>query len=167
MIPRLSDFLSRGLLVIGSLIVALWVSFFGVRSGIAGLAADGTSINDLRWAVRLEPGNPEFWYRLGHYQQFNLEQPDVVASVESYQKAVAFIPGYTEAWLDLGTAYDLDGNKAAAQEAFSRAKKTYPASAEVAWRYGNFLLRQGTLPEAFGELRLALEAATRRAGTGF
>ena len=43
MILRLSDSLSRGLLVIGSLAIALWVSFFGVRSGIAGLAADGNS----------------------------------------------------------------------------------------------------------------------------
>src|SRR5882757_8191709 len=167
MILRLSDSLLRGLLVIGSLIVALWVSFFGVRSGIAGLAADGKSITDLRWAVRLEPGNPEFWYRLGHYQQFNLEQPDVAASVASYQKAVALNPGYTEAWLDLGTAYELDGNKAAAQEAFFRAKKTYPASAEVAWRYGNFLLREGSLPEAFAELRLAVQADPRRAGAVF
>ena len=167
MILRLSDSLSRGLLVIGSLIVALWVSFFGVRSGIAGRAADGDSIGDLRWAVRLEPGNPEFWYRLGHYQQFNLEQPDVVASVESYHKAVALNPGYTEAWLDLGTAYELDGSNAAAQEAFSRAKKTYPASADVAWRYGNFLLREGLLPEAIAELRLALQADPRRAGAAF
>jgi Flp pilus assembly protein TadD len=167
MILRLSDSLSRGLLVIGSLVVALWVSFFGVRSGIAGHEAEGNSSNELRWAVRLEPGNPEFWYRLGHYQQFNLEQPDVVASVESYQKAVALNPGYTEAWLDLGTAYELDGNTTAAQEAFLRAKKTYPASAEVAWRYGNFLLREGTLPEAFAELRLALQADPRRAGAVF
>jgi hypothetical protein len=167
MILRLSDSLSRGLLVIGSLIVALWVSFFGVRSGIAGRAADGDTISDLRWAVRLEPGNPVFWYRLGHYQQFNLEQPDAVASVESYQKAVALNPGYTEAWLSIGTAYELDGNKAAAQDAFSRAKKTYPASAEVAWRYGNFLLREGMLPEAFAELRLALQADPRRAGAVF
>src|SRR5258707_11247234 len=167
MILRLSDSLSRGLLVIGSLIVALCVSFFGVRSGIAGLSADGKSIIDLRWAVRLEPGNPEFWYRLGHYQQFNLEQPDVVASVASYQRAVALNPGYTEAWLDLGTAYELDGNKAAAQEAFARAKKTYPASAEVAWRYGNFLLREGSLPEAFAELRLALQADPHRGGAVF
>src|SRR5258705_7223430 len=144
---RLSDFLSRGLLVIGFLIVALWVSFFGVRSGIAGLAADGKSITDLRWAVRLESSNPEFWYRLGHYQQFNLEQPDVVASVESYQKAVDLNPGYTEAWLDLGTTYEMDGNNAAGPEAFLRAKRTYPASAEVWWRYGNFLLREGPVPE--------------------
>jgi hypothetical protein len=167
MILRLSDSLSRGLLVIGSLIVALWVSFFGVQSGIAGLAADGKSIGDLRWAARLEPRNPEFWYRLAHYQQFNLEQPDLLASLESYQKAVALNPGYTEAWLDLGTAYELDGNMAAAQDAFLRAKKTYPASADVAWRYGNFLLRQGTLPEAFAELRLALQADPRRAGAVF
>src|ERR1700741_4323145 len=107
MILRLSGSLSRGLLVIGSLLVALWVSFFGVRSGIAGIAADGKSIDDLRWAVRLEPNNPEFWYRLGHYQQFNLEQPDAVAAIDSYQKAVALNPGYTEAWLDIGAAYEL------------------------------------------------------------
>src|ERR1700720_132308 len=167
MILRLSDSRSRSLLVIGSLIVALGVSFFGVRSGIAGLAAEGNSMGDLQWAVRLEPRNPDYWYRLGHYQQFNLEQPDVVASVESYQKAVRLNPGYTEALLDLGTAYELDGNSAAAQDAYSRAKKTYPASADVAWRYGNFLLREGTLPEAFAELRLALEADPRRAGAAF
>ena len=167
MILRLSDSLSRGLLVIGSLFVALWVSFFGVRSGIAGLAADGKTPGDLQWAVRLEPGNPEYWYRLGHYHQFNLEQPDLVASIESYQKAVALNPGYTQAWLDLGTAYETDGNTAAAQDAFLRAKKTYPASAEVAWRYGNFLLRQGTLREAFAELKFALQADPRRAGTVF
>jgi hypothetical protein len=167
MILRLSDSLSRGRLVIGSLILALLVSFFGVRSGIAGVSADGESIADLQRAVRLEPRNPEYWYRLGHYQQFNLEQPDLVGSVESYQKAVTLNPGYTGAWLDLGTAYEIDGNTAAAQDAFVRAKKTYPASAEVAWRYGNFLLRQGALPEAFAELRLALQADPRRAGAVF
>jgi hypothetical protein len=167
MILRLSDSRSRSFLVIASLIVALGVSFFGVRSGIAGLAAEGNSIDDLRWAVRLEPRNPDYWYRLGHYQQFNLEQPDVVASVESYQKAVGLNPGYTEAWLDLGTAYELDGNNAAAQAAYSRAKKTYPASADVEWRYGNFLLREGALPEAFAELRLAMQADPRRAGAVF
>jgi len=167
MILRLSDSLSRGLLVIGSLILALWVCFFGVRSGIAGIAADGKTLSELQWAVRLEPRNPDYWYRLGHFQQFNLEQPDVVAAVESYQKAVALDPGYTQAWLDLGTAHEIDGNTAAAQEAYLRAKKTYPASADVAWRYGNFLLRQGTLAEAFAELRLALQADPRRAGAVF
>src|SRR5215475_12150408 len=157
MILRLSDSLSRILLVLASVLAALWLIFFGVRSGIAGRAAEGNSNTPLQLATRLESGNPEYWYRLGHYQQFNLEQSDIIASVASYQRAVELNPGYTEAWLDLGTAYELDGNIAAARDAFERAKKTYPASGEVAWRYGNFLLRQGSLPEALAELKLTLQ----------
>jgi len=167
MILRFSDSLSRGLLVSGALAVALWLSFFGVRSGIAGRMAEGKSGQDLALAARLEPKNPDYWYRLGHYQQFNLEQADVTASLESYQKAVKLDPGYSEAWLDLGTAYELDGDIARARDAFQRAKKFYPASANVSWRYGNFLLRQGDLPQALAELKFTLESDPRRAGAAF
>lgn len=151
----------------GSLVAALWLCFFGVRSGIAGRMAEGKSGKELELATRLESKNPEYWYRLGHYQQFNLEQADITASITSYQKAVELDPGYTEAWLDLGTAYELDGNVAAARDAFQNAKKTYPASADVAWRYGNFLLRQGDLPAALAELKFTLESDPRRAGSAF
>lgn len=151
----------------GAVGIALWLCFFGVRSGIAGRMADGDSGTGLRLAVRLEPKNPEYWYRLGHYQQFNLEQPDVEAAIESYQKAVQLDPGYTDVWLELGTAYELDGNNAAAHDAFQHAKNSYKASAEVAWRYGNFLLRQGDLPQALAELKFALQSDPRRAGAAF
>ena len=151
----------------GAFVVALWLCFFGVRSGIAGRMAEGKSGKDLSLAVRLEAKNPEYWYRLGHYQQFNLEQPDVTASLESYQKAVQLDPGYTEAWLDLGTAYELNGDIAAARDAFQHAKKSYPASADIAWRYGNFLLRQSDLPSALAELKFTLQSDPRRAGAAF
>jgi len=167
MILRLSDSLSRGLLVLSSLGVALWLSFFGVRAGIAGRFADGTTARKLQLATRLEPQNPEYWYRLGHYQQFNLEQSDPAASLQAYQTAVRLNPGFTEAWLDLGTTYELNGDLAAARDAFQRAKESYPASAEVAWRDGNFLLRQGDIPEALRELKFTLEADPRRAGAAF
>src|SRR3974390_108040 len=167
MILRLSDSLSRALLALGALVVALWLCFFGVRSGIAGRMAEGKSGKELSMAVRLEPKNAEYWYRLGHFQQFNLEQPDITASLESYQKAVQLDPGYTEAWLDLGIAYELNGDIAAARDAFQHAKKSYPASADVAWRYGNFLLRQGDLPSALAQLKFTLEADPRRAGSAF
>ncbi len=167
MILRLSDSLSRGILVLGAIGVALWLSFFGVRSGIAGWLAERPSSRELELAVQLEPQNSEYWYRLGHFQQFNLEQSDVVASLGPYQTAVKLNPGYTEAWLDLGTAYELAGNIAAAGDAFERAKKSYPASSEVAWRYGNFLLRQGDLPAAIAQLKATLQADPRRAGAAF
>jgi Tetratricopeptide repeat len=167
MILRLSDSLSRALLVLGALGVALWLTFFGVRSGIAGRVAEGEAGKDLQLAARLESRNPEYWYRLGHYQQFNLEQPDITLSIESYLKAVQLAPGYTDAWLDLGTAYELNGNTAAARDAFERAKRSYPASADVAWRYGNFLLRQGEIKPALHELKFTLESDPRRSGSAF
>ncbi|HUL35297.1 MAG TPA: tetratricopeptide repeat protein [Candidatus Eisenbacteria bacterium] len=138
-----------------------------MRAGIAGRFADGTTARKLQLATRLEPQNPEYWYRLGHYQQFNLEQSDPAASLQAYQTAVRLNPGFTEAWLDLGTTYELNGDLAAARDAFQRAKESYPASAEVAWRDGNFLLRQGDIPEALRELKFTLEADPRRAGAAF
>jgi hypothetical protein len=167
MILRLSDFLSRGVVVLGAALVAVWLCFFGVRAGIAGREAEGDNEKQLEWAVRLESRNPEYWYRLGHYQQFNLEEPDLLASIRSLEKAVQLDPGYTEAWLDLGTAYELDGDTADARNAFEHAKKAYPASGDVAWRFGNFLLRQGDLPGAFAELKVTLKADPRRAGAVF
>ena len=151
----------------GAVLVAVWVCFFGVRSGIAGREAEGDSKKQLERAVRLESRNPEYWYRLGHYQQFNLDEPDLQASIRSLGKAVELNPGYTEAWLDLGTAYELNGDTTDAGNAFGHAKKTYPASADVAWRYGNFLLRQGDPPGALSELKLTLKSDPRRAGAAF
>jgi hypothetical protein len=167
MILRLSDSLSRGVVAVGAVLVAVWVCFFGVRSGIAGREAEGDSKKQLERAVRLESRNPEYWYRLGHYQQFNLDEPDLQASIRSLGKAVELNPGYTEAWLDLGTAYELNGDTTDAGNAFGHAKKTYPASADVAWRYGNFLLRQGDPPGALSELKLTLKSDPRRAGAAF
>src|SRR5215469_31147 len=99
MILRLSDSRSRALLAFVALVAAVYLAFFGVRSGIAARASEGNSSEPLQLAARLESGNPEYWYRLGHYQQFNLEQPDIVASVASYHRAVELNPGYTDAWL--------------------------------------------------------------------
>jgi hypothetical protein len=69
--------------------------------------------------------------------------------------------------LDLATAYESEGHLVAAREAFVHAKKVYPLSAEVSWRYGNFLLRQGELEPAFAEMRLAVTADPRRSAEAF
>ena len=73
----------------------------------------------------------------------------------------------THAWLDLGTSYGLEGNTKAANKAFLQAENSYPSSAEVSWRYGNFLLRQGDLPTAYAELRRAVRHDPSRAATAF
>jgi len=167
MILRLSDSLSRGLVVVVTLFIGVSLSYFGTRTAIGRFGADGTSAKRLELATRMEPGDPEYWHLLGRFQQYNLEEPDPDAARECYRKAVALNPLATDVWLDLGTSYELEGNPAAAREAYLKAYKSYPTSADVSWRYGNFLLRQGEQRAAYAELRRAIEADPRRAAAAF
>lgn len=167
MILRLSDSLSRALVVIASFLVAVWLSFFGVRTAIARYGSEGDDAKRLELAVRLESGSPVYWYTLGRYYQYNLEQPNSVLAEESFRKAITLNPLYTNAWLDLGTGYELEGKREEARQAFLRAKKSYPTSADVSWQYGNFLLREGDRGEAYKQLRRAIEADPQRAAMAF
>lgn len=167
MILRLSDSLSRGVVIVVAVVSALGLTFFSLRMAAAAYLADRETVKSYALATRLEPGNAVYWYRFGHFQQFNLEEPDSPSAVGYFQKAIALDPNYTAAWLDLGTSYELDGEVQAAADAYRHAQLSYPASAEVAWRNGNFLLRQGQLPEAFAALHLALQLDPNRAAAAF
>ena len=84
-----------------------------------------------------------------------------------YEKAISLDPLYTDAWMDLGTAYELEGKGSEARRAFQEAKRSYPTSADVSWRYGNFLLRQGDQALAYSELKRAIAADPNRASAAF
>jgi tetratricopeptide (TPR) repeat protein len=167
MILHLTDSRTRGLVVVAALLIGLWLSFFGLRAAIARYGYEGVTAERMELAVRLEPGNPVYWDRLGQYQQYNLEERDAALAQQSFLKAIELNPLDTNAWLGLATDYELEGRNAEAREAYLQAAKTYPASADVSWRYGNFLLRQGDQPEAYAELRRAIEADPQRAGVAF
>jgi hypothetical protein len=65
--------------------------------------------------------------------------------------------------MDLASAYEIAGEAKLAQEAYEKAKANYPISAEVAWNYGNFLLRAGRQSEALAEIHRALATDARLA----
>jgi tetratricopeptide (TPR) repeat protein len=167
MILRLSDSLARLLVVALAILLSAWLSFFAVRTAVARYGAEGDTDKRLQLAVRLEPGNPDYWYLLGRYQQYNLEHQDSRSAEASYKKAIALNPLHTDAWLELATAYELDGDFEEARTAYIHAKKSYPISADVSWRYGNFLLRQGDRIHAYTEMRRAIEADPQRAQVAF
>jgi hypothetical protein len=118
-------------------------------------------------AAKLEPGNPRNWYLLGRFLQYNLELQDTPGAIGAYQRALAIDPNSAETLLELGSAYELDGDFAPARTAYARAKSVYPASADVSWRYGNFLLRQGDFPAAYFEIHRALLADPKNAAEAF
>src|SRR5437660_1821562 len=162
MILSLSSNARRAALVAASFAVASIVSFFSIRNAFAVHYAGLQTAEAIERATRLEPVDPRNWYLLGRYWQYNLENPDAARAIRSYLSALSLDPASWQSWLDLAASYESEDNLAAARDAYLHAKKVYPLSAEVSFRYGNFLLRQGELEQAFADLRYAVAADPRR-----
>lgn len=167
MILRLSSSAQRAALVLVAFLVAALLSYFSVRNARADHFASLQTLQALERATQLEPGDARNWYLLGRYWQFNLEDSDPKKAVRAYQTAVSLDPRSTVSWLGLGSAYESAVDLARAREAFLQAQKTYPLSAEVAWQYGNFLLRQAEFESAFAEMRRAVESDPKRGAEAF
>src|SRR5260370_751332 len=167
MIVRLSSNAQRSVVVAASFAVALVFSYFSIRNALAAHYVGLQTGQSFERAVHLEPTDPQNWYLLARYWQYNLEDPDAARAIHSYLTALSLNPASWEIWLDLATVYETEGNPAAARDAFLRAKKIYPLSAEVSWRYGNFLLRQGEREPAAIEIRLAVAADPKRGAEAF
>lgn len=163
----LSSTAQRATLVAASFAIAFILSFFSIRNAFAVHYAGLQTAEAIERATRLEPADSRNWYLLGRYWQYNLENPNVERAIRSYVSAVSLNPASWQSWLDLAASYESDDNLAAARDAYMHAKKDYPLSAEVSWRYGNFLLRQGELEPALAEMRLAVEADPKRAADAF
>ncbi|HTR47786.1 MAG TPA: tetratricopeptide repeat protein [Verrucomicrobiae bacterium] len=109
-------------------------------------------------AAALTPGNGDVWDKIGRLRQWDFTNPNLREAISDYQRAVKEDPRTAHYWMDLASAYESGGDDAGAQDAFAHAKAVYPASGEVAFHYGNFLLRQERYTEAFAELRQAVRA---------
>jgi tetratricopeptide (TPR) repeat protein len=152
----------RGVILALAFVVAIVLAFFSIRVALANYFSDLQTLQGYERANRLEPDNFRDWYMLGRFWQYNLEVADASRAIRAYDTALSLNPYDAEIWSDLATAYESEGNLSGARDAFLHAKGAYPLSAEVAWRYGNFLLRQGELDAAFVEIRHAVEADPKR-----
>ncbi|MFZ0462437.1 MAG: hypothetical protein WA758_03490 [Candidatus Acidiferrales bacterium] len=117
--------------------------------------------NDVSRQIRganLVPGNAEAWDRLGQAVQWNFDSPDPNLAISFYMKAVAVDPRSADDWMNLANAYEAVGNVSQATSAFESARRDYPISADVAWKYGNFLVRQGQTKDGLHEIHDAIVA---------
>lgn len=103
----------------------------------------------------LTPGDAEAWDRIGEAVASNFDaQPG--AAVPFFEHAVKVDPRSASDWMNLAEAYEADGNIPGATAAYGRARQDYPISAEVSWKYGNFLLRQGQVSEGLKQVHRAV-----------
>jgi tetratricopeptide (TPR) repeat protein len=135
---------------------ALWFFYAGARHALASHYALSSNPENWERAARIEPDNPETWYRLGRYYQLDFDHTDLPQSISDYQRAIRLNPHSPYYKLDLGGAFEMAGMDSEADTSFRAAQAAYPISSEVSWKYGNFLLRQNRFPEAYSEIHRAV-----------
>jgi hypothetical protein len=122
------------------------------------LAWDWGRSSELSKQIRgadLVPGNADEWDRIGEALAANFDTQPADA-ISFFERAVKVNPRSARDWMDLAQAEEAEGNASQADAAYGQARRDYPISAEVLWKYGNFLLRQGQTSEGLEEVHRAL-----------
>jgi len=132
------------------------ISYAAGKAALAAYWDDGADPGLWRKAAELEPENARYWLHLGVYHQENLLHPDERRALVEFRRAAQANPHSDEVWLYLARASEDVGDVAAACSAYQQAMACHPISAEVAWRYGSFLIRQADIPAAYKQIRQAI-----------
>src|SRR5467141_5094669 len=167
MLLRLPNVPARLATVFFAAILGATLAYLSIRNARADYYANLATRAGYETAARLEPENAVNWYLLGRYWQYTLDEPDARRAILNYRHALSLNPHSAATWLDLAAAYESEGDIQDARAAFLQAKLAYPLSADVSWRYGNFLLRQDQVPQAFAEIRRAAYADPKRSAEAF
>ena len=147
---------ARRCVLLGSIAIAGILAAQSAWIWLANGRIQSRDSDTIQRGVELVPGDADAWDRLGRFRQWDLMDPDISAAIVDYQNAVRHEPSSPYYWMDLASAYEDTGDIADARKAFQRAKEVYPASADVAWHYGNFLLRQQESAEGMKEISRAV-----------
>jgi tetratricopeptide (TPR) repeat protein len=147
---------ARWAFFVGVLLIAGSLAFVAGKVWLAARWGASLDPDHLLRAANLEPTDADYWYRLGLFGKWDFEHRDLRRAIVYYQRATEANPRSDTYWMDLADDYEAVGQTARALEAFQRAQSAHPISSDVAWRYGNFLLRRKDYSEAFNEIRRAL-----------
>ncbi len=146
----------RRIFFAGCILMAAVVIFQAVELCLADRWINSQQVPVVERGAALIPSDGAGWDNLGHLRQWNLTEPDLPGAIADYDRALHDDPRAAHYWMDLASADEASGNGSGAADAFARAQAVYPDSAEVAFFFGNFLLRQQDNPRAFQELRRAV-----------
>ena len=128
------------------------------QASVLWVAQHRLSSDDLATMIRgaaLASRDGAAWDHIGQREALNSAFPQAIVH---FQKAVAVDPLSPHYWVDLARGYEAVGDGGRAQDAYAHARAASPLSTEVAFSYGNFLLREGHYPEAYKELQRAVLA---------
>jgi hypothetical protein len=131
------------------LIVSLIVSvrILSIWRGIS-FYQTGISKENLLKAAQFNPSNPDPFYRLGLYYQWDLQHSNLKESMGYFWKAIQRNPLQQEYWLNLARVFQRMGEKGAFERSLEMAIRIFPVGYQGRWVTGNLLLQQGELNQA-------------------
>ncbi|MGA7555759.1 MAG: tetratricopeptide repeat protein [Candidatus Acidiferrales bacterium] len=149
---------TRMLILPVALACGAFLCYQAARLWLADHRIHSSKLEVIESGAALEPGDAEAWDILGRHRQLDFANADPVQALANYQHAIHDDPLSANYWMNLAGAYEANGDLKGAQEAFERARAVYPLSAEVAWNYGNFLLRQDQDAAGYAEIHHAIQS---------
>jgi tetratricopeptide (TPR) repeat protein len=156
--PSPQEISARPAILVFALAAGALLSYQAGRLWLADYRIHSTRLEVIERGVALEPGNAAAWDLLGRHRQLDFANADPGQVLTDYQRAVQDDPLSANFCMNLAAAYEVNGDLASAQHAFEQARSVYPLSAEVAWNYGNFLLRQDQDAAGYAEIRHAVQS---------
>ncbi len=123
-----------------AIVAAVWFCYAGSKHALASYYAASSDPENWKRATRIEPDNPEIWYRLGRFRQLDFDNSDVPLAISYYRRAIQLNPRSPYYKLDLASALEMAGNNSDADSYFRAAQATYPISAEVVleiWQFSS------------------------------
>lgn len=145
------------------LVVALAFAWFGIRWQLGSMIAELTPAGDptaksVSAAARdLAPGDPLSAWLAAETGKDLFSPEHIEPSVGAFENVIRLSPYDYRWWIELGRIDEQADRPEQAEAAFRRAISLAPSYAFPRWQLGNFLLRQGRVDEAFGELRRTTE----------
>jgi tetratricopeptide (TPR) repeat protein len=138
--------------MVSSIFIYYILSFW---EGIS-LSQTNLSRETLLRAIRAIPSNPDPYYRLGLFYQWDMRSVDLRESLKYLKEAIRRNPLDQEYWLNLARIYQRSGNNKAFEYALENAIRVFPTSYQGRWVGGNLLLQQGALEKALPQFSYIL-----------
>lgn len=143
-------------IIIGYQILSIW-------RGIS-LYQTNPSKESLLKTIKLNPSNPDPYYRLGLFYQWDIHNIDLRESLNYLRKAIERNPLEQEYWLNLAKILQRMGKQEASDKALEKAIFTYPTSFRGRWVTGNLLLQQGVPEKAITHFTYILSNYPNQSG---
>ena len=144
------------LAILGAWFVVRWYIGNTVAEYAPSVAEGG--IDMARMAARWAPGDPLTHWRLGSLEEKVFSAENMTDAVREYQLAVTVSPNDYRYWMELGRGLEASGDREGGEKALRRAVELAPAYSHPRWYFGNLLLREGRVTEAFEQLGHAAAA---------